>query len=189
MPDKPKLKLTFFASPAAFRKWLDKHHATATELHLGYYKKHTTKPSITWPESVDQALCYGWIDGIRRKVDDAVYTIRFTPRRPGSIWSDVNIRRARALIREGQMQPAGLAEFKKKKEYRSGIYAYEQRSVDLPPKYARLMKKNKQAWDTFQQQRPSYRKQVFWYIVSAKQEETRLKRLYAIIARWSENDL
>ena len=175
------MNLTFFDSPAAFRKWLAKHHKTEKELHLGYYKKHTNEPSITWPESVDQALCYGWIDGIRRKVNDAVYTIRFTPRRAGSIWSDVNIRRAKALIAEGQMQPAGLAEFKKKKENRSGIYAYEQRSVDLPEPYAGLLKKNKKAWAQFQSVPSWKRKQAFWYVISAKQEATRLKRLDYII--------
>ena len=181
MPQQPALKLTFFESPAAFRRWLAKHHKTATDLQVGYYKKHTDKPSITWPESVDQALCYGWIDGIRRKVDEDVYTIRFTPRRPGSIWSSVNIRRANELIAEGQMQPAGLAEFEKRKEYRSGIYAYEQRSVDLPEPYAGLLKKNKKAWARFQSVPPSKRKQAFWYVVSAKKEETRLQRLNYII--------
>jgi uncharacterized protein YdeI (YjbR/CyaY-like superfamily) len=185
MPKQTPLKLTFFASPAAFRKWLDKHHAKATELHVGYYKKHTGRPSIDWPQSVDQALCYGWIDGIRRRIDDDVFTIRFTPRRRGSIWSAVNIRRVKVLTREGQMTPSGLAAFKLRKEYKSGIYAYEQRGVDLPEPYAGLLKKSKKAWATFQKQRPSYRKQVFWYIVSAKKEETRMKRLNAIIARWS----
>ena len=181
-------KLTFFATPATFRRWLAKHHSTATELHVGYYKKHTGKPSITWEESVDQALCFGWIDGIRRRVDDAVYTIRFTPRRKGSIWSDVNIRRVKALTAERQMQPAGLAAFKMRVENKSGIYAYEQRGVDLPEPYASLLKKNKSAWAQFQAQRPSYRKQVFWYVVSAKKEETRLKRLNDIIARWQARD-
>jgi uncharacterized protein YdeI (YjbR/CyaY-like superfamily) len=186
MPQKPARTLTFFPTPAAFRAWLAKHHSTANELHLGYYKKHTGKPSVTWPESVDQALCYGWIDGIRRKVDESVYTIRFTPRKAASVWSAVNIRRAKALIDEGQMRPAGLAAFERRTEYKSGIYSYEQRSVDLPEPYAGLLKKNKRAWARFHAQLPSYRKQIFWWVVSAKKEETRLKRLNAIIAKWSK---
>jgi uncharacterized protein YdeI (YjbR/CyaY-like superfamily) len=180
------MKLTFFPTPAAFRKWLAKNHATATELQVGYYKKETGKPSITWPESIDQALCFGWIDGIRRKVDDAVYTVRFTPRKRGSLWSPVNIGRAKALIAAGQMRPPGLAEFENRAEYKSGAYSYDQRSVDLPDPYARLLKKNKAAWAYFQAQSPSYRKQVFWYVVSAKTEATRLKRLQAVIARWAQ---
>lgn len=180
------MTLKFFPTPAAFRRWLEKNHATATELRVGYYKKHTEKPSITWPESVDQALCYGWIDGIRRRVDDSTYTVRFTPRRRGSIWSTVNIGRAKALIAGGQMQPAGLAAYKARKENKSGIYSYEQRQVDLPEEYSRVLKKNKTAWTFFQAQSPSYRKQVFWYVVSAKTESTRLKRLDAIIARWAQ---
>src|SRR5215213_7897503 len=118
------MKLKFFPTQAAFRNWLANNHATATELQVGYYKKDTGKPSITWPESIDQALCFGWIDGIRRKVDDSIYTVRFTPRKSGSLWSPVNIARANALIAAGQMRPPGLAAFKKKAEYISGSYAY-----------------------------------------------------------------
>ena len=180
------MKLAFFPTPAAFRNWLAKNHATATELQVGYYKKETGKPSITWPESIDQALCYGWIDGIRRKVDESIYAVRFTPRKRGSLWSPVNISRAKALIANGQMRPPGLTAFKKKAEYKSGAYSYDHRQVDLPAPYARLLKKNKAAWAFFQAQSPSYRKQVFWYVVSAKTEATRLKRLEAIIARWAK---
>ena len=180
------MKLAFFPTPAAFRNWLAKNHATATELQVGYYKKETGKPSITWPESIDQALCYGWIDGIRRKIDESIYAVRFTPRKRGSLWSPVNISRAKALIANGQMRPPGLTAFKKKAEYKSGAYSYDHRQVDLPAPYARLLKKNKAAWAFFQAQSPSYRKQVFWYVVSAKTEATRLKRLEAIIARWAK---
>ena len=180
------MKLRFFATPAAFRKWLDENHATSAELQLGYYKRDTGKPSITWPESIDQALCYGWIDGIRRKVDDSIYTVRFTPRKRGSLWSPVNISRAKALIANGQMRPPGLAAFKQRAEYKSGTYSYEHRDVNLPAPYDRLLKKNKAAWTFFQAQSPSYRKQVFWYVVSAKTEATRLKRLEATMARWAE---
>lgn len=179
------MKPTFFPTPAAFRKWLAANHTTASELLVGYYKKDTKKPSITWPESVDQALCYGWIDGIRRSVDESSYSIRFTPRKRGSIWSSVNIGRAKALIKAGQMRPAGLAAYQARKEYKSGIYSYEQREVDLPDAYGRLLKKNKAAWAFFQALPPSRRKQVFWYVVSATKEETRMKRLEMFIDRWA----
>ncbi|MFY9574703.1 MAG: bacteriocin-protection protein, partial [Blastocatellia bacterium] len=124
------MKIRFFKSPADFRKWLEKHHATVEELWVGYYKKSSGKPSITWPESVDQALCFGWIDGIRKSVDELSYKIRFTPRRPGSIWSSINIKRAQQLQSEGLMLPEGLKAFQVRKENRSGIYSYEQRSIN-----------------------------------------------------------
>jgi uncharacterized protein YdeI (YjbR/CyaY-like superfamily) len=171
------MKPTFFQTPAAFREWLEQHHAKADALWVGYYKKGSGTPSMTWPESVDEALCYGWIDGVRKRIDDFRYTIRFTPRKPGSIWSSVNIKRARALIAQGQMQPAGLKAYQARKENRSGIYSYEQRSVDLEEPYHRLLKKNEAAWSFFQRQPASYRKAVSWWIISAKKEETRLRRL------------
>jgi uncharacterized protein YdeI (YjbR/CyaY-like superfamily) len=176
-----EMKPTFFKTPSDFRKWLEKHHSTEKELLVGFYKKGTGRPSITWPESVDQALCYGWIDGIRRTIDEESYTIRFTPRKTDSNWSNVNIKRANELIKQGLMKPAGIKAFEARREYRSGIYAYEQRSAELPPPYAKKLKQNKAAWDFFQVQPASYRKQLFWYIVGAKQEETRLKRLEKLI--------
>ena len=163
------------------RKWFEKYHATTQELWVGYYKTNSGKPSITWPESVDEALCFGWIDGIRKSVDDLSYTIRFTPRKPGSIWSAVNIKRAQALIKQGQMQPAGLKAFQARKENRSGIYSYEQRKATLDEAYEKRLKQNKAAWEFFQAQPPSYRKAATWWVVSAKQEETRLKRLEQLI--------
>jgi uncharacterized protein YdeI (YjbR/CyaY-like superfamily) len=175
-------KPTFFETPVAFREWLERHHAKAEALLVGYYKKGSGKPSITWPESVDEALCYGWIDGIRKSIDDSSYTIRFTPRKPGSIWSSVNIKRAQALIEQGQMQPAGLQAYQARKENKVGIYSYEQRSVDLEEPYNRLLKKDKAAWSFFQIQPASYRKAVSWWIISAKKEETRQKRLEKLIA-------
>ncbi len=171
------MKPTFFRTPDEFHKWLAKHHDTTDQLQVGYYKKDTGKPSITWPESVDEALCYGWIDGIRKSIDDSRYTIRFTPRRPGSIWSSVNIGRAKELIKQGRMQPAGLSAYEARRENKSGIYSYEQRPAELVEPYNRLLKKNKAAWSFFQQQPPSYRKVINWWIVCAKKEETRLKRL------------
>jgi uncharacterized protein YdeI (YjbR/CyaY-like superfamily) len=171
------MKPTFFPTPTAFREWLEQHHDQADVLWVGYYKKGSGKPSITWPESVDEALCYGWIDGLRKSIDDLSYTIRFTPRRPGSFWSGVNIKRAQALIEAGQMRPAGLTAFQARKENRAGIYSYEQRGVDLEGPYNGLLKKNKAAWRFFQAQPASYRKAVSWWVISAKKEETRLKRL------------
>jgi len=176
------MKPTFFRTPAEFREWLAKYHATKDELVVGFYKKDSGQPSITWPESVDEALCYGWIDGIRKSLDEIGYTIRFTPRKPGSIWSSVNIKRAQALIEQGRMQPAGLKAYEARRENISGIYSYEQRSVELDEPYNRLLKKNKAAWSFFQAQPASYRKAVSWWIISAKKEETRLKRLEKLVA-------
>ena len=151
------------------------------ELWVGFYKKDSGKPSITWPESVDEALCFGWIDGIRKSVDEISYKIRFTPRRHGSAWSPINIKRARELTGEKRMRPAGLKAFEARTEYRSGAYSYEQRRPELPAPYAKLMKRNKRAREFFQAQSPSYRKMTGWWIVSAKKEETRLMRLKKLI--------
>ncbi len=175
------MKITFFKTPADFRGWLEKHHDTSAELWVGFYKKQSGHKSITWPESVDQALCFGWIDGIRKSIDEVSYKIRFTPRRAGSIWSAVNTKRAGELIDLGLMNAAGSKAFEARKEYRSGIYAYEQRSATLEPPYEKLLKKNKQAWAFFYAQPAWYRKQVSWWVVCAKREETRLKRLNRLI--------
>jgi uncharacterized protein YdeI (YjbR/CyaY-like superfamily) len=175
------VKPQFFRSPAALRKWFAAHHATSQELWVGYHKVGSGKASVTWPESVDEALCVGWIDGIRRSLDDTSYTIRFTPRRRTSIWSAVNIKRAEVLIETKRMRSAGLQAYEARKENRSGIYSYEQRSPELPDQYGRLLKKNTAALGFFQAQSLSYRKTVCWWIVSAKKEETRLKRLQLLI--------
>jgi uncharacterized protein YdeI (YjbR/CyaY-like superfamily) len=175
------MKPTFFRSPADMRKWFDEHHATARELLVGFYKKDSGKPSVTWPESVDEALCAGWIDGIRRRVDDVSYTIRFTPRRSRSIWSAINIKRVQALTEEGRMRPAGLKAFEARQENRSGIYSYEQRSDTLVEPHAGTLKRNKAAWKFFQAQPRSYQKAANWWVVSAKKEETRLRRLATLI--------
>lgn len=168
---------TFFPTPAAFRRWLARHHAAAPELWVGLYRKGTGEPSLTWPESVDEALCFGWIDGVRKRLDERRYVIRFSPRKPGSVWSQVNIARARALIEAGRMTPAGLAAFEARKENRSGVYSYEQRRPRLEPPYEALLKQDEAAWAFFASQPPSYRKAVSWWIVSARREETRLRRL------------
>jgi uncharacterized protein YdeI (YjbR/CyaY-like superfamily) len=175
------VKPKFFKSPAEFRKWLQTNHATAKEIWVGFHKKDSAKASITWPQSVDEALCFGWIDGIRKSIDDDSYKIRFSPRKARSIWSAVNIKRAGELVDQRLMQPAGLEAFAARRENRSGIYSYEQRSAELPEQYAKTLKQNASAWKFFQSQTPSYRKAVRWWIVSAKKEETRLKRLDNLI--------
>src|SRR5438105_5041004 len=166
----------FFRSTSDFRKWLERNHEVKSELWVGFYKKNSGRPSITWPESVDEALCFGWIDGIRKSVDDISYKIRFTPRRRGSIWSAINIRRAQELTKQKRMRPAGLKAFAARIENKSGVYSYEQRRAELEKPYSSRLKKNKGAWDFFQAQPPSYRKMMSWYIMSAKTEETRSKR-------------
>jgi uncharacterized protein YdeI (YjbR/CyaY-like superfamily) len=170
------LKPKFFRTPADFGTWLEKNHETATELWVGFYIKDSGKPSITWPESVDQALCFGWIDGIRKRVDEISYQIRFTPRRRGSIWSATNIKRAKELVRQKKMRPIGLKAFASRIENKSGIYSYEQRSTELSRPYARLLKKNEAACNFFEKQPLSYRKMIGWWIISAKKEETRMAR-------------
>jgi uncharacterized protein YdeI (YjbR/CyaY-like superfamily) len=175
-------KPRYFRSPAEFRAWLERHHATADVLWVGFYKVGSGKLSMTWPESVDEALCFGWIDGVRKSVDELRYVIRFSPRKPGSVWSSVNIKRARELIDRALMRPAGLKAFETRKENKSGIYSYEQRRAELEEPYSRLLAKNEAAWRFFQSQPPYYRKVVSWWIVSAKKEETRLKRLEKLIA-------
>jgi uncharacterized protein YdeI (YjbR/CyaY-like superfamily) len=176
------LKPTFFPSPAELRAWFEKYHATAEELCVGYYKVSSGVASVTWPESVDQALCYGWIDGVRNRIDEISYMIRFTPRRPGSIWSRVNIKRAQVLMEQGLMQPAGLKAYEARKENKVGIYSYVQRSVELEEPYNQGLKQNQAAWSFFQAQPPSYRKAASWWVISAKQEGTRLRRLEKLIA-------
>ncbi len=175
------MEVKFFKTPSDFRRWLEKNHATARELWVGYYRKGSGKQGMTWPESVDEALCFGWIDGIRKRVDDLSYANRFTPRRARSIWSAVNIGRVEELTRLGLMRPAGLKAFGARTENRSGIYAYEQRKPELEEPYAEMLRRNKAAWQFFQAQTASYRKLVSWWVLSAKREETRLKRLSQLV--------
>jgi uncharacterized protein YdeI (YjbR/CyaY-like superfamily) len=178
----PDTQPRFFARPAQFRAWLSKHHATVPELLVGFYKRDSGKPSITWPESVDQALCFGWIDGVRRRLDEVSYTIRFTPRRAGSIWSSINISGVTTLQAEGLMHPAGLSAFAKRSEEKSRIYSYEQRfRSQLAPAHEKKLRDNKKAWAFFQAQAPWYQRTVTYRIVSAAKEETRLKRLQQLI--------
>jgi uncharacterized protein YdeI (YjbR/CyaY-like superfamily) len=172
---------TFFETPADFRAWLAENHATAEFLWVGFYKKGLGRRNLTWPESVDEALCYGWIDGVRKGIDAKSYMIRFTRRKPGSVWSSVNVSRVQALIELDRMQPAGLAAFQARKENRSGIYSHEQRDVELPEPYQGILRENGAAWGFFQTQPASYRKAAYWWVVSAKKEDTRRKRLDSLI--------
>ena len=176
------MKPTFFATPADFRRWLEEHHEDAGELWVGFHKKGSGRASITWPEAVDEALCLGWIDGVRKGIDESSYAIRFTPRRTRSVWSAVNVQRARELARLGRMHPAGVAAFEARREERSAIYSYEQgRSVELGEAYERELRAHDKAWEFFQAQPPWYRRAVTWWVVSAKKEETRRRRLATLI--------
>jgi uncharacterized protein YdeI (YjbR/CyaY-like superfamily) len=174
-------KPRFFTTPAQFRAWLEGHHDRAAELWVGFRKKVSGKPSITWAEAVDQALCFGWIDGIRKSVDEMSYANRFTPRKPTSTWSARNLKRANELIALGLMTPAGIRALERRRENRTGIYSYEQRPPDLPPKYARTFRTNATAWAAWRVMAPSYRKAATWWVISAKKEETRERRLATLI--------
>jgi uncharacterized protein YdeI (YjbR/CyaY-like superfamily) len=171
----------FFSSPKAFARWLAKNHDRETELWVGFHKVHTEKPSLTWAQSVDEALCYGWIDGVRKSLGDDAYTIRFTPRKPTSTWSAVNIKRVPELIAEGRMTPAGLAAYERRSAAKSGIYAYENRPQEFGAEHAATFRKNRKAWAFFEAQPAGYRRTCVWWIVSAKKPETQAKRLATLI--------
>lgn len=174
-------RVTYFRTPAELRRWFKANHLTADELWVGFYKRTSRRASISWPESVDEALCAGWIDGIRKSIDEHRYTIRFTPRRSPSIWSSVNIRRMNELAAEGRVLPAGEKSFAARRENKSGLYSYEQRREQLEEPYASMLRKHKKASAFFDAQPPGYRKIMGWFIVSAKREETRLTRLKILI--------
>lgn len=173
----------FFATPANFRAWLKVNHKKQREQWIGFYRKASGRASITWPESVDEALCVGWIDGLRKTIDAESYKIRFTPRKATSNWSAVNISRARELTRLGRMGPMGLAAFERRQEARSGIYSYENRkSAALSAAAKKRFRSERKAWNFFQNQPASYRQMLIWWVVSAKKEETREQRLDKLIA-------
>ncbi|MDD8018391.1 MAG: YdeI/OmpD-associated family protein [Bacteroidota bacterium] len=174
---KPK----FFPTPLDFRKWFEKYHAKETELFVGFYKVGSGKPSITWPESVQQALCFGWIDGVRKSIDGTRYMIRFTPRKPTSIWSSVNIKFVAELTKQGLMTEAGLTAFNARKGKKSEIYSYEQERRKFNRVYEKEIRANKKAWTFFQSQPPWYRRTSGHWVMSAKREETRDKRLAELI--------
>jgi uncharacterized protein YdeI (YjbR/CyaY-like superfamily) len=176
------MKPTFFATPADFRGWLEEHHESATELVVGYMKRVTGVPSVTWPESVDEALCFGWIDGVRKSLDETSYVIRFTPRKPKSNWSAVNVRRALELTRLGRMRPAGRKAFAARVEEKTGVYSFEQReAAKLDAADEKRFRANQPAWEFFQAQAPWYRKVAVFWVMSAKKEETRQRRLATLI--------
>jgi uncharacterized protein YdeI (YjbR/CyaY-like superfamily) len=171
----------YFRSAAELRRWFRKNAATATELVVGYMKKGTGVPSVSWPESVDEALCVGWIDGVRKRVDAKRYRIRFTPRRAGSRWSLVNIRRVRALKAAGRMKPAGLAAFKARKAYAATPHYALRGPVPMPREYREALKRDAAAWSYYRACPPSYRKMVNWWVATAKKPETRKRRLERVI--------
>lgn len=173
----------FFKNQSAFRKWLEKNHKTETELLVGFYKIESGKPNMSWSQSVDEALCFGWIDGIRKSIDRESYCIRFTPRRPSSIWSDINIKKVAELTKKGLMQPAGIEAFKNLKVSKSKIYSFETETKILPGHLESKFKANKPAWDFFTTQAPSYQKAILHWIMTAKQETTILARLDKAITR------
>jgi uncharacterized protein YdeI (YjbR/CyaY-like superfamily) len=171
------MNVTFFNTPHEFRQWLKENHHTEKELLVGFYKVGTKKPSMTWSESVDQALCFGWIDGVRKSIDEESYSIRSTPRKPTSIWSAVNIKKMEELTKAGLMTEAGQKAFELRKEEKSAIYSHEKGLATLDPELEKQFKANPKAWDFFGKQAPSYRKVMLHWIMSAKQEKTRLSRL------------
>jgi len=172
-------KPLFFKSPAEYRKWLEKNHESAKELWIGFWKKATGKPSVTWQQVVDESLCFGWIDGIRKSIDADSFKQRVTPRRKTSIWSQINIRRVGELTAEGRMHTAGLAAFEKRD--RTKVYSYENMNRGLGPTEEARFRKNRKAWEFFQKQPPGYRRLAAWYVMSAKQETTRERRLERVI--------
>ncbi len=171
----------YFATTLELRRWFARHHAMRSELMLGYWKIGSGKTSVTWPESVDEALAVGWIDGVRKRLDDMRYVIRFTPRKATSIWSAVNIARVAALEADGRMTDAGRTAFAARRESKSGVYSFEQRSIELPHEYERMLRADRSAWADWQRRTPSYRKAAIWWVVSAKQEATRARRLAKLI--------
>ena len=185
---------TFFSKQSDFRKWLQKNHKRETELLVGFYKVGSGKPSMTWSQSVDEALCFGWIDGVRKSIDKDSYQIRFTQRKPTSIWSAINIRKIGELTKQGLMQAAGLASFEKRIESKSKIYSYENDEKEFTRDLKKQFKANKKAWEYFQSLAPSYRKVSTHWVMSAKQESTKIKRLNELIAdsargtnKWKDN--
>ena len=176
------MKPRFFKSAAEFRAWLEEHHAVARELLVGFHKRATGRPSLTWPQSVDEALCFGWIDGIRRRIDDERYSIRFTPRRPGSIWSRVNTRRMAVLQREGRVHEAGVTAFRQRDPKKTGVYSFDrEQAASLPPEFERRFRANKAAWAYFESAPPWYRRVTTHWVTSAKRDATRERRLAHLI--------
>jgi len=184
---KETLKVRFFSTQSLFRKWLAKNHARSVELWVGFHKKNSGKKSISYAEALDEALCFGWIDGVRKSVDENSYTIRFTPRKSKSIWSRVNTKRAEELAKLGRMKPSGREAFALRDPQRSGIYSFETSARTLDEVYETKFRAKKRAWEFFQNQPPGYRKLVIFWVMSAKKDETRLRRLEQLISDSADN--
>ncbi len=177
----------FFETAAQFRAWLDKNHESAADLIVGFRKVGTGQPSISWPESVDEALCFGWIDGVRKRIDENSYQIRFTPRKQGSIWSLVNVAKVQALLASGRMRPPGIAAFEARTEDKTGVYAFERHApAELRDEELKLFRKHQDAWSYFEKCPPSYRKVMLHWVTGAKQVATRERRLSQLIAACDE---
>jgi uncharacterized protein YdeI (YjbR/CyaY-like superfamily) len=176
------VKPVYFATPDAFRAWLEAHHGEVTELVVGFYKRGTGRPSLTWPESVDEALCFGWIDGVRKSVDAERYQIRFTPRKAGSIWSRINVDKVAALTALGKMRPAGLAAFAARKAHNTAIYSYEREHATFDAEQEKAFRADAKAWKWWHACAPGYRRVATHWVTSAKQEATRARRLATLIA-------
>ena len=174
--------IKYFSTIAEFREWLEANHSDARELQVRFYKKNSGRFNFSWSEAVDAAICFGWIDGVRNAVDEWSYTVRFTPRKPASIWSAVNIKKVEELTKLGLMRPARIAAFERRDEKKSAIYAYEQKTAALGDVHEARFRANGQAWDFFERQTAYYRRQSIWWVTSAKQEETRLRRLDRLIS-------
>lgn len=175
------MKPRFFSSPDQFRQWLEQNHDREPELLLGFHKKASGKKSVTYAEALDEALCFGWIDGVRKNIDETSYTIRFTPRKPRSIWSNVNVNHVERLKKEGRMQAPGLDAYDRRDPKRTGIYAFENRPKELAPAYEKTFRQNKMAWKFFEGYPPSLKRTIIFWVMSAKKEETQLKRLTRLI--------
>lgn len=188
------MKPTFFPDQSDFRKWLEENHSKETEIIVGFYKTGSGKPSMSWSESVDQAICFGWIDGVRKSIEECSYSIRFTPRKTSSIWSTINIEKVEKLTKQGLMHKAGLAIFEKRSEKRSGIYSHEISETAFSSEFEQLFKANEKAWEYFQSLAPSYQKTSIHWVMSAKQHSTQIKRINILIAnseagtnQWKDN--
>ena len=174
-------KIIFFKNPSELKKWFEKNHETEKELFVGFYKIHTKKPSITWSQSVDEAICFGWIDGIRNSIDDESYQIRFTPRNPKSNWSEINIEKFKQLKKLGLIKQKGLAAFSKLREEKSKIYSHERKNIKLSSEFEAEIKKNSSSWTYFNNLAPSYKKSSINWVMSAKRYETQIRRLKILI--------
>jgi uncharacterized protein YdeI (YjbR/CyaY-like superfamily) len=176
------MKVVFFESPSDFRKWLETGHQNCPELWVGLYRKASEKPSITYPEALDEALCFGWIDGVRKKANADAYTVRFTPRRPTSQWSAVNMKRAQELASQGRMRPAGLKAFEAAKHQSRRYFCDQRHEASFDQDAERRFRAHRKAWTFFQAQPPWYRRTAVFWVASAKKEETRQRRLAALMA-------